>query len=188
MKQLWRGCCDRLMYWTLSTNHRECYRAGAFWSLGDVTWRVFKGTVAWDGFLSYSVLYSPPETPFFINFTKLSPNARKETMRTLPQRGMRLSAIGECAYRLLAHSPTANWKKKIRFSLSTVDYMGWIKTKNQSYATVPLCWHRKFWRWNQMKSKTSFYWFFVVSSQPLPTSALGLNQIRCSRQQQAKII
>jgi hypothetical protein len=35
-------------------------------------------------------------------------------MRTLPQRGMRLSAIGECAYRLLAHSHTALSKLKPR--------------------------------------------------------------------------
>jgi hypothetical protein len=71
-------------------------------------------------------------------------------MRTLLQHGMRLHAIGECAKRLLAHSPTAlselkpcisqeiiiqNEKKLDSFYL---DYMGWIKTKKPSHATVPL--------------------------------------------------
>ena len=45
-----------------------------------------------------------------------SPNARKETMRTLLRRGMRLHAIGECAMRLLAHSPTALSELKPRIS------------------------------------------------------------------------
>ncbi len=36
-----------------------------------------------------------------------SPNMHKETMRTLLRRGVTLYAIGECAKRLLAHSPTA---------------------------------------------------------------------------------
>jgi hypothetical protein len=37
-------------------------------------------------------------------------------MRTLLQRGMRLHAIGECAERLLAHSPTAFSELKPRIS------------------------------------------------------------------------
>ncbi len=37
-------------------------------------------------------------------------------MRTLLQRGMRLHAIGECAKRLLAHSPTALSEFKPRIS------------------------------------------------------------------------
>ncbi len=45
-----------------------------------------------------------------------SPNARKETMRTLLRRGMRLHAIGEWAMRLLAHSPTALSELKPRIS------------------------------------------------------------------------
>ena len=45
--------------------------------------------------------------PFSSTSLNYSPNARKETMRTLLRRGMRLHAIGECAKRLLAHSPTA---------------------------------------------------------------------------------
>ncbi len=70
--------------------------------------------------------------PFSNPLLNYSPNARKETMRTLLRRGMRLQAIGECAMRLLAHSPTAlselkprtsqeiiiQNEKKIRFFLS----------------------------------------------------------------------
>jgi hypothetical protein len=37
-------------------------------------------------------------------------------MHTLLQRGMRLHAIGECAKRLLAHSPTALSELKPRIS------------------------------------------------------------------------
>jgi hypothetical protein len=37
-------------------------------------------------------------------------------MRTLLQRGMTLHAIGECAKRLLAHSPTALSELKSRIS------------------------------------------------------------------------
>jgi hypothetical protein len=63
-------------------------------------------------------------------------------MRTLLRRRMRLHAVGECAKRLLAHSPTAlselkpcisqeiikqNEEKK--FDSFYLDYMGWIKTK-----------------------------------------------------------
>ncbi len=70
--------------------------------------------------------------PFSYTLLNYSPNARKETMRTHLRRGMRLHAIGECAKRLLAHSPTAlselkphiyqeiiiQNEKKIRFFLS----------------------------------------------------------------------
>ncbi len=45
-----------------------------------------------------------------------SPNVRKETMRTLLRRGLTLHAIGECAKRLLAHSPTALSELKSRVS------------------------------------------------------------------------
>jgi len=37
-------------------------------------------------------------------------------MRTLLRRGMRLHAIGECAMRLLEHSPTALSELKLRIS------------------------------------------------------------------------
>ncbi len=65
-------------------------------------------------------------------------------MRILLQRGMRLHAIGECAERLLAHSPTALSELKPRISQEIIiqnekkldsfylDYMGWIKTKTIS--------------------------------------------------------
>jgi hypothetical protein len=70
--------------------------------------------------------------PFSYPSLNYSPNARKETMHTLLRHGMRLHAIGECAKRLLAHSPTAfseleprisqeiiiQNEKKIRFFLS----------------------------------------------------------------------
>jgi hypothetical protein len=71
-----------------------------------------------------------------------SPNVRKETMRTLLRRRMTLHAIGECAKRLLAHSPTALSECKSRIYQEIIiqnenfvfsfylDYMGWIKTKN----------------------------------------------------------
>jgi hypothetical protein len=52
----------------------------------------------------------------FYSILFYSPNVRKETMRTLLQRGMRLHAIGECAKRLLAHSPTALSELKPRIS------------------------------------------------------------------------
>ena len=72
--------------------------------------------------------------PFSSTSLNYSPNARKETMRTLLQRGMRLSAIGECGKRLLAYSPKAlseliprisqeiiiQNEKKIRFFLSRI--------------------------------------------------------------------
>ncbi len=45
--------------------------------------------------------------PFSLTLLNYFPNAHKETMHTLLRRGMRLRAIGECAKRLLAHSPTA---------------------------------------------------------------------------------
>jgi hypothetical protein len=62
-------------------------------------------------------------------------------MRTLLRRGMRLHAIGECAKRLLAHSPMALSELKPRISQEIIiqneknldfylEYMGWIKTKN----------------------------------------------------------
>jgi hypothetical protein len=46
------------------------------------------------------------DTTFFMNFTKLFSDECKEAMRPLLQCRMRLSAIGECAQRLLVHSPT----------------------------------------------------------------------------------
>jgi hypothetical protein len=63
-------------------------------------------------------------------------------MRTLLRRRMRLHAIGECAKRLLAYSPTALSELKPRISQEIIiqneknldsfylEYMGWIKTKN----------------------------------------------------------
>jgi hypothetical protein len=63
-------------------------------------------------------------------------------MHTLLRCRMRLHAIGECAKRLLAHSPTALSELKPRISQEIIiqnekkldslylDYMGWIKTKN----------------------------------------------------------
>jgi hypothetical protein len=63
-------------------------------------------------------------------------------MRALLRRGMRLSAIGECAQRLLGLSPTALSELKPRISQEIIiqnekkldsfylEYMGWIKTKN----------------------------------------------------------
>jgi hypothetical protein len=71
--------------------------------------------------------------PFTLTSLNYFLNARKETMRTLLRRRMRLHAIGERAKRLLAHSPTAlselkprisqeiiiQNKKKIRFFLPT---------------------------------------------------------------------
>jgi hypothetical protein len=63
-------------------------------------------------------------------------------MRTLLRRGIRLLAIGECAKRLLAHSPTALSELKPRISQEIIiqnekkldsfylDCMGLIKTKN----------------------------------------------------------
>ncbi len=63
-------------------------------------------------------------------------------MRILLRRGMRLHTIGECAKRLLAHSPTALSELKPRISQEIItqnekkldsfylEYMGWIKTKN----------------------------------------------------------
>jgi hypothetical protein len=63
-------------------------------------------------------------------------------MRILLRRGMRLQAIGECAKRLLAHSPTALSELKPRKSQEIIiqnekkldsfylEYMGCIKTKN----------------------------------------------------------
>ncbi len=56
------------------------------------------------------------KTQNFMNFINYSPNAHNETMRTLLQRGMRLSAVGECAKILLAHSPTALSELKPRIS------------------------------------------------------------------------
>ncbi len=67
-------------------------------------------------------------------------------MRTLLlRRGMRLHAIGECAKRLLAHSPTALSELKPCISQEIIiqnekknldsfylEYMGWIKTKTIS--------------------------------------------------------
>ncbi len=63
-------------------------------------------------------------------------------MRTLLRRGMTLHAIGECAKRLLVHSPTALSELKSRISQEIIiqnekknysfylDFMGWIKTQN----------------------------------------------------------
>jgi hypothetical protein len=53
-----------------------------------------------------------------VSWTSLnySPNAHNETMRTLLRRGMRLSAVGECAWTLLAHSTTALSELKPRIS------------------------------------------------------------------------
>jgi hypothetical protein len=71
-------------------------------------------------------------------------------MRTLLRRGMTLHAIGECAKRLLAHSSAALSELKSlisqyiiiqnekKFYSLYLDYMGWIKTKKPSHATVPL--------------------------------------------------
>ncbi len=80
--------------------------------------------------------------PFSYPSLNYSPNARKETMHTLLRRGMRLHAIGECAKRLLTHSPAALSELKPRISQEIIiqnekkidsfylDYMGWMKTKN----------------------------------------------------------
>jgi hypothetical protein len=63
-------------------------------------------------------------------------------MRTLLRCGMRLNTTGECAKRLLAHSPMALSELKPRISQEIIikmekdldsfylEYMGWIKTKN----------------------------------------------------------
>ena len=56
------------------------------------------------------------EQPFSSTSLNYSSNARKETMRTLLRRGMRLHAIGECDKRLLVHSPTALSELKPRIS------------------------------------------------------------------------
>ena len=54
--------------------------------------------------------------PFSSTSLNYSPNVRKETMGTLLRRGMTLHAIGECAKRLLAHSPTALSELKLLIS------------------------------------------------------------------------
>jgi hypothetical protein len=65
-------------------------------------------------------------------------------MRTLLRHGMRLHAIGECAKRLLAHSPKELSELIPRISQEIIiqkekkldsfylEYMGWIKTKTIS--------------------------------------------------------
>jgi hypothetical protein len=60
-------------------------------------------------------------------------------MRTLLRHGMRLHALGECAKRLLTHSPTGLSELKPSQEIITqnekkidslyLDYMGWIKKK-----------------------------------------------------------
>jgi hypothetical protein len=82
------------------------------------------------------------DSTFFMNFTKQFSDECKEAMRPLLQCRMRLSTIGECAQRLLAHSPTTLSKLKLRISHEIIiqnekkidsfylAYMGWIKTKN----------------------------------------------------------
>ncbi len=71
-------------------------------------------------------------------------------MRTLLRRGMTLHALGECAKRLLAHSPTALSELKSRISQEIIiqneknflfflsRLFGMDQDKIPSHATVPL--------------------------------------------------